>query len=137
MAKVSVDETQLERPYTFFLFKSIAGIHESWIEGDVEGALKQACILVVHLPNDVKEVLWPLKEEIQRKMNRAYSLGASNFYQRYLIRAHEGKATAYQYLEPFMDKMIRLLDEKGWLERGALRPRYPDKKKLSVEAIEQ
>ena len=136
MAQSSVDKTQLERPYTFFLFKSLAGIHEAWIENEFGEALSQACKLVVFLPNDIKDELWPEKESIKQEMNKAYRLQGMDFYTTQLRRNRVAKAVAFQRLEPFMDKMVRLLDDKGWLERGSLRPRYPGTKKLSVESIE-
>jgi len=137
MATPSVDKTELERPYTFLLFKSLMGIQTAWIENDFGEALSQACKLVTFLPNDIKDVLWSDKEKIQKNMNDIYGLKTHNFYSTHLVRNREANAYAHKCLEPFVDKMVRLLDEKGWLERGALRPRYPDKKKLSVEAIEQ
>jgi len=137
MATSLVDKTQLERPYTFLLFKSLMGIQGAWNEGDYLYALSQACKLVTFLPNDIKDVLWSDKEVIQKDITSAYRSAASNFYSTQLVRNRKAKRVAMKYLEPFLDKMIRLLDSKGWLERGALRPRYPGTKKLSVETIER
>jgi len=136
MAKVSLDETQLERPYTFFLFKSIAGIHESWINGDVMYALSQACKLVSFLPTDIKNALWEDKQKIQKDMNKASRQQGTNYFTSQVISSRELKRVAHHHIEPFVDKMVRLLDEKGWLERGAMMPRYPTTKKLSVQSIE-
>ena len=137
MATSSVDKTELERPYTFLLFKSLMGIQTAWNERDYLYALSQACKLVTFLPNDIKDVLWNDKEVIQKNITSAYRSTASNFYSTQLVRNRNAKKVAMKYLEPFLDKMIRLLDSKGWLERGALRPRYPGTKKLSVETIER
>jgi len=136
MAKVSLDQSQLERPYTFFLFKALADIYEAWNDGDSLYALSQACKLVVFLPNDIKEVLWGDKEAIQKDLVLARRSTSSNFYSTIITRNRNAKIVAMKYLEAFIDKMVRLLDSKGWLERGAMKPRYPTTKQLSVENIE-
>ena len=136
MAKVSLDQSQLERPYTFFLFKALADIYEAWNDGDSLYALSQACKLVVFLPNDIKEVLWGDKEAIQKDLVLARRSTSSNFYSTIVTRNRNAKIVAMKYLEAFIDKMVRLLDSKGWLERGAMKPRYPTTKQLSVENIE-
>jgi len=136
MQKAPLDQSQLERPYTFFLFKSIAGIHESWINGDVRLALSEACKLVVFLPNDIKKALWSDRKQILHDLRWASGRTGSNFFTTQVVRNQQAKKVAYHYIEPFMDKMMRLLDAKGWLERGAMKPRYPTAKKLSVETIE-
>jgi len=136
MAKVALDQSQLERPYTFFLFKALADIYEAWNEGNSLYALGQACKLVIFLPNDIKEVLWGDKEAIQKDLVLARRSTSSNFYSTIVTRNRNAKIVAMKYLEAFIDKMVRLLDSKGWLERGAMKPRYPTTKNLSVETIE-
>jgi len=80
MEKGSVDRTELERPYTFFLFKSLTGIHNAWDEGDNRLALSRACKLVVFLPNDIKDVLWPDKETIQKNMREISRETGTDFF---------------------------------------------------------
>lgn len=137
MEKGSVGKTELERPYTFFLFKALSNIYAAWNEGDYLYALSQACKLVIFLPNDIKEVLWSDKETIQKDIGIARRSTDSNFFSTQIIRNRKAKTVAIHYLEPFLDKMVRLLDSKGWLERGAMRPRYPTTQKLSVDVIER
>lgn len=132
MEKSSVDQTQLERPYTFFLFKGILGIYEAWNETEYEEAIKQALRLVVFLPTDIKEALWPKKQKIRKELNKAYRMQGVDFFTTHLVRNREARRVSAYYLEPFVDKMVRLLDEKGWLERGALRPKFMKDRKLSV-----
>jgi len=83
-------------------------------------------------PTDIKEALWDEKQEITKKLNQAYRSQGVDFFTTHLVRNREGKRVSIMRLGPLMDKMIRLLDEKKWLERGALRPRFPEKKKLKV-----
>lgn len=122
----------MERPYTAFLFKSVWLIFEAWDSNEYRLALSRACKLVVFLPNDIKEVLWPKKEEIQSELRKAYRKAGVDFFTTQVIRNRNARAVAFHYLEPFVDEMVRLLDEKGWLERGALRPSFTKEKKLSV-----
>lgn len=127
-----LDQTQLERPYTFFLFKRIDQIYEAWDEADLELALRRALRLVVFLPNDIKDALWPKKEEITKKMRDTSQIQSVDFFTSHLVRNKASFRVAMFYLEPFVDEMVRRLDEKKWLERGALKPRFDKKRKLSV-----
>jgi len=127
-----VDQTYLEKPYTVFLFKGIMDIYEAWDEGNVEFALRRALRLVVFLPTDIKKALWPDKEKIEKDLAQAYKTQGVDWYTRQQNRNRAARRVAWYHIEPFVDEMVRLLDEKGWLERGALRPRYPGSKKLKV-----
>lgn len=132
METTSVNKTQLERPYTAFLFKSLWLIFEAWDQDQYRLALSRACKLVVFLPSDIKEVLWPQKEKIQNAIRKASRTQSVDFFTTHLVKNRAALRVAGYYLEPFVDEMVRLLDEKGWLERGALRPRFQDKRKLGI-----
>ena len=136
MTVSSVDQTELERPYTFFLFKKLTDVYDAWDMDELVVSLERACRLVVFLPNDVKEALWVEREAIKKAMAKALSITKVDLFSSALARQNEARNVAFNHLEPFVDKMVRLLDEKGWLERGALRPRFPASRKLSVETIE-
>jgi len=116
----------------FFLFKQIDRIYDAWDEGDYEHALSRALRLIVGLPTDIKEALWDEKQEITKELNQAYSSQGVDFFTTHLVRNREGKRVSMMRLGPLMDKMIRLLDEKKWLERGALKPRYETKTRLTA-----
>ena len=127
-----IDQTYLEKPFTIFLFKAYTSIYEKWVSGNIEGALTEALKLVVELPTDVKEALWKDKKKIEQDLDKAYRTQGVDWYTRQQNRNRAARRVAQHYIEPFLDKMTRLLDAKGWLERGALRPRYPSSKKLRV-----
>ena len=130
--KGSVDQTQAERPYVFFLFKGITRIYEVWSEDNIEAALRDALRLVVFLPTDVKEALKDEKKKIQGELIKAYNVRGLDWFTQQQNRNRAARQVSAYYLEGFMDKMVRLLDEKKWLEKGALRPRFRDKRKLKV-----
>ena len=121
-----------ERPYVGFLFKAYTSIYEKWVEGDTEGALRELLKLVVGTPTDVKDQLWDDKEKIEKDLNTAYRVQGVDWYTRQQNRNREARRVAQFYMEPFFDKVTRLLDEKGWLERGALSPRAKGHGKLSI-----
>ena len=125
-------KSYLEKPYTVFLFKSIMGIHDAWDQGNVEFSLRRALRLVVFLPNDIKKALWDDKKKIEKDLKQAYRTQGVDWYTRQQNRNRQARRVASFYIEPFFDKMIRLLDQKGWLERGALRPRAKGHGKLSI-----
>lgn len=127
-----ITPTYLEKPYTNLLFKGIMSIYQKWVEGRVEAALSEALILVVELPTDIKEKLWPKKKEIEEQLKNAYRTSGVDWYTRQQNRNRAARRVASFYIEPFMDTMTRLLDEKGWLERGALKARYEKKTKLTA-----
>jgi len=127
-----VDATYLEKPYTVFLFKGIMDIYEAWDEGNVEFALRRALRLVVFLPSDIKKALWDDKKRIEKDLGQAYKTAGVDWYTRQQNRNRAARRVAGYYIEPFVDEMVQLLDEKGWLERGALRPRAKGHGKLSI-----
>jgi len=86
----------------------------------------------VATPIDVKEVLWDDKKQIEKDLNQAYRTAGVDWYTRQQNRNRAARRVANYYIEPFFDKVTRLLDEKGWLERGALRPRAKGHGRLSI-----
>jgi len=130
----SVDQTQAERPYVFFLFKRLDKIYDAWDEDEYELALRRALRLAVGLPTDIKEAMASEKKEIRAALNKAYRSSGVDFFTTHVARNREARRVSAYYLEPFMDKMVRLLDDKDWLEKGALRPRFPEKRRLKVTA---
>lgn len=127
-----LSQSYLERPYTVFLFKALGSIYEKWVGNNPEGALTEALKLVVTLPTNVKEKLTEEKKRIEIAIANAYRRHGSDYYTRQQNRNREAKRVAHRELEPFMDKMTRLLDQKGWLERGAIKPRFQTKRKLKA-----
>jgi len=121
-----------ERPYVGFLFKAVTRIYEKWVEGNPEGALLELLKLVVATPTDVKDKLWEDKKKIEKDLDKAYRTQGVDWYTRQQNRNRAARRVANYYIEPFFDKVTRLLDEKGWLERGALRPRAKGHGKLSI-----
>jgi len=120
-----------ERPYVGFLFKTYTRAYESWVFGDPEGALRELLKLVVGTPTNIKEKLWDDKRKIEKDLMQAYRAAGVDWYTRQQNRNRQARRVADYHIEPFFDKITRLLDEKGWLERGAMRPRYPSKRRLT------
>lgn len=98
----------------------------------MEFALRRALRLVVFLPTDIKKALWPDKQKIEKDFTQAYKTQGVDWFTRQQNRNRAAKRVAWYYIEPFVDEMVQLLDEKGWLERGALRPTRPSKGKMRV-----
>jgi len=127
-----LDPSFLERPYTHLLFKGLMSVYEKWVNRYVEDALDEALILVVMLPTDIKEAMWEKKMQIHKDLNRAYNVQGSDFFLTHLRRNRTAQKVATIHIGPFVDDMVRRLDEKQWLERGALRPTRPSKGKMGV-----
>jgi len=129
-----LDQTFLEKPYTGFLFKALYGIYEAWDEGDLRKALHRATRLIVFLPTDIKNALWPKRKSIVAEMNRAYGRNGVDWFTSQSVRNQSANRVAYRFLEPFVNQIVTLLDSKGWLEKGALRPRFKKAVPLSAKA---
>lgn len=132
MSHDELSPSHLERPYTHLLFSSLENIFQQWIHGKPEAALWDALKLVVMLPTDVKDKLWDEKETIEKEIRQAYSTPGVDWYTRQQNRNRAARRLATMRLSPFMDNMMRLLDEKKWLERGAFRARYKEDRKLKT-----
>ena len=129
-----LDQTFLEKPYTGFLFKALYGIYEAWDTGDLRKALSRACRLVVFLPTDIKKALWTQRQIILKQMNKAYRRNSVDWFTSQGVRNETANRVAMYHLEPFVNRIVDFLDDKGWLEKGALRPRFKKEAKLSATA---
>lgn len=105
------------RPYIAFLMDKVNKIYDAWDEGDLELALSRACRLVTFLPRAIKEQLRGDEKTITKYMNAAYGLETGIWYTTQLIQNRRTRQIAQLFLEPFVDKMIDLLDERGYLEK--------------------
>ena len=132
MAQDELSQTYLEKPYTVFLFKALESIREKWVMNQTEEALSEACQLVVFLPNDVKDALQDQRKRILEDLKQAYAKEDVDWFTTQRTRNRVARQVANLYAESFFDEMTRLLDEKGWLERGALKSRFTHKRRLEV-----
>ena len=103
--------------YISFLMGRLIEIWEAWDSGDPEFALRKACRLVIFLPRDLKKEMQHEVELVTKEMNAAYNLSGSDFFNTHLVRNRYGRRVATEGLPPFLDKMIDLLDERGYLEK--------------------
>lgn len=103
--------------YISFLMGRIIEIWQAWDSGDSEFALRKACRLVIFLPRDLKKELQDEVELISKEMNWAYNLESTDFFTTSLNRNRQGRLIATRRLPPFLDKMLDLLDGRGYLER--------------------
>jgi hypothetical protein len=133
---VSEPEKIKDLQYSFsgFLWKNLDKIQQSWDEGDPVHALWQTLSLVNYLPVVIKNELEPYAKQIAAKMNRAAGVESSDFHTSMLSKNRANTFTAERYLPWFINKMMRLLDDRGYLERGTWQPIVKeDFKKLEGE----
>jgi len=127
-----LDPSFLERPYTHLLFKGLMSVYEKWVMNYTVDTLEEALKLVTFLPTDIKEVMTPKIKEITKDLRQAYSVDGSDFFLTHLKRNRTAQKIAIFHIGPFLDEMVRRLDQKEWLDRGALRARFQKKKKLGL-----
>lgn len=104
--------------YRGFLAGRLVEIWSAWDEGDLELSLRRACRLVTFLPRALKKQLREDRDKITKEMNSVYGLTGVDFYTTHLTRNRQVNRVAMLYLEPFADKILNLLDERGYLEKG-------------------
>ncbi len=124
----------LQYSFSGFLWKRLDEIQVCWSQGDFATAIWRASNLVTFLPDVIKRELEPDIKEIKEKMNRSYQVGGSDFHTTMSLRNKTAEQVAQTCLNGLMNKMLSLLDARGYLERGAYTPiTKEDFKKLEGE----
>ncbi len=121
-------EAELQRGYGGFLIVALTRIYEAWNEGDVQAALRRALRLALFLPKELKDKIAEDVRTISKDMTSAMNLQGSDFYTTELRRNKRTDQVAQYHLAPFVDKLTDLLDERGYLERPGVKPKYPKEK---------
>jgi len=127
-----LEPSDLEAPYIRLLFGSIESIYGKWVNDYYVEALREALKIVTILPTDIKEALQDKKKAIKKDLSQAYRTGGSDFFLTHLRRNRTARKVAIIHFEPFFDEIIRRIDEKDWLEKGAFSARVKDKRRLDV-----
>jgi len=117
--KKNVEPQQIMPTYSGFLIDKLNKISEAWDEGDMELALRRAMRLVYFLPTDLKKVLLPKVSVIRKQMNHAYALHGSDFFTTQIIRNRAARQITLRELPPFIDQVVELLDQRGYLEKSS------------------
>jgi len=103
----------VSKSFQAFLWSEIGKIREAENEGDILTALNRACSLVKYLPVSVKEKLRDNVAEITVLVNKNFNIEGSDFQSTMLLRNKSVDTVAKAYLKVFMNKLMRLLDERG------------------------
>jgi len=113
----------LQYSFSGFLWKSLDKIQEAWLDqNDPLTALYRATSLVNYLPIPIKKELEPYVQQIQKDINDSFSVNSTDFQTTRIMRNRTAMLKAQRYLPLFMDKMLSLLDARGYLERGFYSP---------------
>jgi len=96
-----------------FLWQAIGKIWEAEDQGDLLTALSRACSLVKYLPVSTKEKLEENANQISKLVNKNFNIEGSDFQSTMLLRNKSVDTVAKAYLKVFMNKLMRLLDERG------------------------
>jgi len=118
--------------YTAFLMDKVNKIYDAWDLEDITLALRRATRLVAFLPRKMKKEMEADVEDIEKDMMKAYRVKGVDFHTDQLARNREARRVASLYLEPFVNKLMDLLDDNHYLEPGAIGPRHDVKKKLEA-----
>ena len=109
----------LQYSFSGFLWKQLDNIQTSWDEGDVVRATWRTLTLVKYLPVAIKEELKPIADQIAKELNQAPEVvEGHDFHTEMILKNKAAQAVAQKYLGAFINKMMTLLDQRGYLERG-------------------
>jgi len=112
----------LQYSFSSFLWKNLIGVQEKWDEGNVYEALAQVLSLVKYLPVKIKDELEEDVDKIEELVNKSFNAEASDFQSTMLARNKQIDKIARFYFPKFVNKMMTLLDKRGYLERGLWNP---------------
>lgn len=118
MAELVGKEVKAVMPtYISFLMGRLIEIWQAWDEGELVTALRKACRLVTFLPTDLKKKLMDKVKIIKAEMRKANQVEGSDYYIGLIVKNKKNMQTAYKYLDPFVDDLVTLLDQRGYLEK--------------------
>jgi hypothetical protein len=113
----------LQYSFSGFLWKNLDKIQEAWLDqNDPLTALYRATSLTHYLPIPIKKELEPYVKQIQKDVNDSFSVNSTDFHTTQLTRNRAAMFKAQKYLPLFMNRMLNLLDQRGYLERGFYSP---------------
>jgi hypothetical protein len=101
--------------YYGFLITGITQLREYWARKMYTEALDYALELTNFLPTKIKEQLKEDKEKIITKLGTNSPINANTLYRVEMARSKQAYHIAARELEPFVDKIIRLLDQNHLL----------------------
>lgn len=101
--------------YYGFLITGITQLREYWAKKMYIEALDYAMELTNFLPSKIKDELKEEKEKIRKKLLNNAPINTNSVYARERTRTKEIYQIAAKELEPFVDKIIRLLDQNHLL----------------------
>jgi len=103
--------------YIGMLMAKINLIYDDWVDGDVESALRRACLLYYFLVDELKKQLKDDVQQINKELVHAYNLQGTDFFTSRLMRNRRGRQIAASKLPSLIDKMISLFDSRDYLEQ--------------------
>lgn len=123
---MSVEPEEITPTYSSFLITHLHKISTAWDDGDPYLALARTIRLVYFLPTDFKKLLFPKMDVIQKELNKASRISGYDFFTNQQMRNRALNGIARRRLPTFLDKVVELLDERGYLEKK--RPKVPEGK---------
>lgn len=103
--------------YIGLLMGKINIIYDEWAEGNMESALRRACILYYFLVDALKKELEEDVQQINKALIHAYNLQGTDFFTCQIMRNRRGKQIAAAQLPGLIDRMMSLFDGRDYLEQ--------------------
>lgn len=113
--------------YYGFLISGITQIREFWSKKQFTEALYYAMEITTFLPNKIKDKIEPERQRIQAKLLKNIPSSSSSIYSAQRDTNNIVYRISMIELEPFVDKIIRLLDENNLLTQDwGAKPKFKD-----------
>jgi len=103
--------------YIGFVMRRLEEIWRAWDEDKPEVALSQAVRYVLFAPTTMKKDIIGEANRIIKEINQAYDVKAGDFYSTQLAQNKRARQVALKHLPGFIDKLVQLMDKRGYLER--------------------
>lgn len=124
MGDKEIDPTKYMSPYSGFLNDKLNKIYDAWDQGDEVRALDRAQKLYHFLQRDMKKALSPKMAVINEKLNKAASVTGVDWFTGNLNQNKQLRRVAIRFLPAFVDELVGLLDDKGFL--GEVKRKVPE-----------
>lgn len=120
--------------YSSFLASTYHSLMELWMNGDImdfwQGIRGFATFLPVEIKDKVAPQIEAVRKELYRKLNNIQRI---DFYIAGVASSKTTKNVLNRHSLPILDQIMRLLDERGYLEKGGRYLKQEDFQKLKEE----
>lgn len=117
--------------YSSFLATTYHNLMELWMNGDIMNFWQGIRGFAVFLPVEIKDKIIPRITAVTQELHRQLgTINRKDFYVAGIASSKTAKAILNRHSLPILDQIMRLLDERGYLEKGSVYLKAEDFRKI-------